>query len=143
MLLYAQPVTRIVRLTLDDLAHQDGELFLRLGDPPTPVPEPFATLLLQLADNRPHLNTATNTGARWLLSGGRAGQPANPSTVREHLRLAGFSTSTARPAALRQLVLQVPAPSSPNPRLPPPHHHTHRRRCRRHLEPLRPNDHSE
>jgi hypothetical protein len=53
MLLYAQPITRIVRLTLDDLTHQDGELHLRLGNPSTPVPEPFAALLLKLADARP------------------------------------------------------------------------------------------
>ncbi|GLY92529.1 hypothetical protein [Actinoallomurus iriomotensis] len=110
MLLYAQPITRIVRLTLDDLTHHNGELHLRLGDPPTPVPEPFATLLLKLANDRPHLNTATNSGARWLIPGRRAGQPANPSTIREHLRRAGFLTGTARPAALRHLVLQAPAP---------------------------------
>ncbi|MGW4409694.1 hypothetical protein ACWEJ6_37090 [Nonomuraea sp. NPDC004702] len=110
MLLFAQPITRIVRITLDDLISLDGELHVRLGDPPTPVPEPFASLLLQLADERPHLNTATNPGARWLFPGRRADQPANPGTLREHLRLAGFLTSTARPAALRQLVLQAPAP---------------------------------
>jgi hypothetical protein len=109
-LLYAQPITRIVRLTLDDLTHQDGELHLRLGNPSTPVPEPFANLLLKLADDRPHLNTATNTGARWLFPGRRAGQPANPNGIREHLRRAGFPTGAARPAALRQLVLQTPAP---------------------------------
>ncbi|MGP3965686.1 hypothetical protein ACTWPT_58065 [Nonomuraea sp. 3N208] len=110
MLLFAQPITRIVRLTLDDLISLDGELHVRLGDPPTSVPEPFASLLLQLADERPHLNTATNPGARWLFPGRRADQPANPGTLREHLRLAGFLTGTARPAALRQLVLQAPAP---------------------------------
>jgi hypothetical protein len=110
MLLFAQPITRIVRLTLDDLISLDGELHVRLGDPPTPVPEPFASLLLQLTDERPHLNTATNPGARWLFPGRRADQPANPGTLREHLRLAGFLTGTARPAALRQLVLQAPAP---------------------------------
>lgn len=45
---------------------RSSELLLKLGDPPTPVPEPFASLLRELADDRPHLNTATNPDARWL-----------------------------------------------------------------------------
>ncbi len=34
LLLFAQPVTRIVRLTIDDIIRQDGQLLLRVGDPP-------------------------------------------------------------------------------------------------------------
>ena len=43
--LYAQPLTRILSLTLDDIASNDGQVTIRLGDPPAPVPEPFASLL--------------------------------------------------------------------------------------------------
>lgn len=110
VLLYAQPVTRLVRLTVDDLIQDQEELLLKFGDPPTPVPEPFASLLRELADDRPHLNTATNPDARWLFPGRRADQPAHAGTIREHLRLAGFAAGTARVSALRQLVLQAPAP---------------------------------
>ncbi len=46
MLLYAQPLTRVLSLTLDDVTHEDGRVAIRLGDPPAPVPEPFASLLL-------------------------------------------------------------------------------------------------
>jgi hypothetical protein len=39
MLLFAQPATRIVRLTIDDLTRpDDGQVFIRFGEPPTPVP---------------------------------------------------------------------------------------------------------
>jgi hypothetical protein len=48
MLFYAQPVSRLLRLTVDDIAHQDEEVLLRFGDPPTPVPKPFAVLLAEL-----------------------------------------------------------------------------------------------
>jgi hypothetical protein len=48
MLLYAQPLTRILSLTLDDVIQEDGQVAIRLGDPPAPVPEPFASLLLSL-----------------------------------------------------------------------------------------------
>ena len=72
MLLYAQPLTRILRLTLDDILHDDGEVTIRLGEPPAPVPEPFASLLLRHAGQRLNLTTATNADARWLFPGAGA-----------------------------------------------------------------------
>ncbi|GAA2126969.1 hypothetical protein GCM10009727_16430 [Actinomadura napierensis] len=56
------------------------------------------------------MNTATNFDTQWLFPGRRAGQPLNPGTLREQLRQHGYMTGKARPAALRQLVLQAPAP---------------------------------
>lgn len=60
MLLYAQPLTRILRLTIDDIVQHEGEVTIQLGDPPTPVPAPFAELLLRHADSRLNRSTATN-----------------------------------------------------------------------------------
>jgi hypothetical protein len=95
MLLYAQPVSRLRRLTIDDVIRQDGEVLIRLGDPPAPVPGPFAALLLELASNRENMTTATNPSARWLFPGRRAGQPLNVGTILEELRQLGFSTTRA------------------------------------------------
>src|SRR6266511_956553 len=65
MLLFAQPATRIVRLTIDNITRTaDGGVVIRFGEPPTPVPEPFATLLLQATAQRDNLQTATNPGTR-------------------------------------------------------------------------------
>lgn len=111
MLLYAQPASRIVRLSIDDIV-QDGDshLRIRLGEPPTPVPEPFASLLLQAANQRENTHTATNPNARWLFPGRRAGQPLHLSTLRTHLHQLGIPSTATRVTALRQLVLQTPAP---------------------------------
>ncbi|MFE2043791.1 hypothetical protein ACFXAZ_23240 [Streptomyces sp. NPDC059477] len=38
VLLYAQPLTRIVRLTVDDVFHDGGTTLLRLGEPASPSP---------------------------------------------------------------------------------------------------------
>jgi len=46
LLLYAQPMSRIVRLSIDDVIQDGDQVLVRLGDPPTAVPEPFAGLLL-------------------------------------------------------------------------------------------------
>ena len=110
MLLYAQPLTRIMRLTLDDVLCDGSEVTIRLGDPPAPVPEPFASLLLRHAGQRLNLTTATNADARWLFPGRRGGQPMTPDTVERRLRRAGIPARGGRSAALRQLVLQAPAP---------------------------------
>ncbi len=103
---YAQPVTRIRTLTVDDIAlDDDGAMLLRLGDPPAPVPDPFAALTTQLlAQRRP------DTTSRWLFPGRHPGQPLNYVTLAQGLRDHGVPLRHARAGALRQLVLQAPAP---------------------------------
>jgi hypothetical protein len=66
LLLYAQPVTRLVRLTTGDVIDHDGQVSIRLGSPPTPVPGPFAAMLIELAANRANMNTAANPACSWL-----------------------------------------------------------------------------
>ncbi|MBT2235780.1 site-specific integrase [Nonomuraea sp. NEAU-A123] len=110
VLLYAQPVSRLLRLTLDDITDSDGQTFLRLGTPPTPVPEPFATMLTALGTARANMNTATNADARWLFPGGRVGQPLTSNALLPQLRALGIQATQTRTAAFRQLVLQAPAP---------------------------------
>jgi hypothetical protein len=77
---------------------------------PTPVPEPFAGLLLAAASQRQNMSTATNPSSRYLFPGRRAGQPINPYTLYPAMRELGIPTQTARTSAIRQLVLQAPAP---------------------------------
>ncbi|NYH55316.1 integrase [Nocardiopsis arvandica] len=111
-LLFAQPFSRICRLTLDDLVEEDGRLSTRFGDPPAPVPvpEPFAELLRAFAARQPNLTTATNPGARWLFPGRRVCQPMDTSALAHRMRKNGLPTFYERTAAIRQLVLQAPAP---------------------------------
>ena len=139
MLLFAQPATRIVRRTIDDVIHAEGGgVFIRFGQPPTPVPEPFATLLLQATAQRDNLQTATNPGARWLFPGRRGGQPRHASHLAELVRDLGIPAVAGRTAALRQLVPQAPTPSSfRHLELQPQHHHLGRHRGGNALEPLR------
>lgn len=105
LLLYAQPVTRIMTIAIDDIAEADGAMVLRLGDPPAPVPEPFATLVRQLLAQRPDGATS-----RWLFPGRRPGQPLSYVTLSQGLRDLGIPLRLARVAAIRQLALQAPAP---------------------------------
>jgi hypothetical protein len=80
VLLYAQRLSRIVRLTID-VIHDGEQVLLRLGEPPSPVPAPFAQLLLAWINERDNMNTATNPNSRWLIPGRRAGQPMHPASL--------------------------------------------------------------
>jgi hypothetical protein len=53
MLLYAQPASRIVRLTIDDLLRDGDQVLIRLGEPPSPVPEAFARICRRLLKTDP------------------------------------------------------------------------------------------
>jgi hypothetical protein len=105
VLLYAQPVSRIVRLTVHDVLRDDGQVAIRFGDPPSPVPEPFATLLLRFIDTRLNTSTPANQASPWLIPGKNAGEPMTAARVRKRLRASGIPTHQARAAAFRQLVL--------------------------------------
>lgn len=110
VLLYAQPLTRIVQLTVDDVLHDGETTFLRLGEPASPVPEPVADLLLAYVADRDNMNTATNQASRWLFPGRRAGRPARPDHMSSRLREIGIRVAAARGAAIRQQLLELPAP---------------------------------
>ncbi|WP_236653718.1 hypothetical protein [Streptacidiphilus melanogenes] len=110
VLLYAQPLTRIVQLTVDDVLHDGETTLLRLGEPASPVPEPAAALLLAYIADRDNMNTATNQASRWLFPGRRAGRPARPDHMSSRLREIGIPVAAARGAAIRQQLLELPAP---------------------------------
>ncbi len=110
VLLYAQPLSRVARLTINDVIRDHDQVLLRLGEPPSPVPTPFAQLLLTWISERDNMNTATNPDSHWLFPGRRAGQPMHPESLAGHLRQLGVPTGSARAAAIRQYVLEMPAP---------------------------------
>ncbi len=110
VLLYAQPLSRVVRLTLDDVIHDGDQVLLRLGEPPSPVPGPVADLLLSWIDKRDNMNTATNRNSRWLFPGRRAGQPMHSDALAALVDDLGIPTVAGRASAIRQHVLEMPAP---------------------------------
>jgi hypothetical protein len=74
------------------------------------VPAPFAEILLTWIDSRDNMNTATNRDSRWVFPGRRAGQPLHPGSLSSQLNDLGISTTAVRTAAIRQQVLEMPAP---------------------------------
>ena len=123
ILLYAQPLTRIVRLTIDDITIDDDDadddtrleqsrpaarMAIQLGDPPAPIPAPFDQIVHDYLAARPNLSTATNPDSRWLFPGRRAGQPLHPTSIRLRLQRLGIPNLNSRSRALREILLQAP-----------------------------------
>lgn len=108
VLLYAQPLTKVARLTIDDVILDEGQMLLRLGEPPAPVPPPFDQLIVQHLTARPNLMTATNPDSQWLFPGRRAGEPMHPTTFRLRFQRLGIPNLTGRTRALRSMLLEAP-----------------------------------
>ncbi len=109
ILLYGQPLERIVRLSVDDVLQDGQDVFLRLGRPPVPIPPPFDQVLLEHVADRSNLTTATNPHSRLLFPGRRAGQPLHPTSIRLRLQTLKIPNQEARTRAIRELLLQAPA----------------------------------
>ena len=110
VLLYAQPLARIQRLTVDDIATvDDGQLLIRLGDPPTPVPAPFDHVIRQHVAARRNQMTAANTTSPWLFPGRASGQPMHTTSLRLRLHNLGIPNLTNRSRAIREMLRQAPA----------------------------------
>jgi hypothetical protein len=109
VLLYAQTPSRLVRLSIDDVIRDGDQVALRLGDPPSPVPEPFAAVLLGYLSERAGPRSQPTPSSQWLFPGRRAGQPLHENTLRLQIRQLGVTGKT-RHAAIRHLVLQAPPP---------------------------------
>jgi hypothetical protein len=110
VVLYAQKVEAISRLTLEHIDRNDNGVGLRLGTRPILLPEPLAALVLDVAASRRGHAVLGNQGSSpWLFPGGQPGRPLSASRLAERLRALGIHASTARSAALLQLATELPA----------------------------------
>lgn len=108
LLLYAQPLVRVVALRTDAVLDTHGEMTIELGRHPVDVPEPFAALIRQHRDTRPNLRTAAGPDSPWLFPSTLAGRHLHPNTVMDRLRDLGINLLGARNRAIDDLVLQCP-----------------------------------
>jgi hypothetical protein len=107
VVLYAQPLARIVSLTTDDVATTDAGTSLRLGADALELPEPFATIIQQLPYRR-SANTAQQLPTRWLFTGSHANKPLSSSALGVRLRGIGIQPRRYRIAAAEHLAREIP-----------------------------------
>jgi hypothetical protein len=108
LLLYAQPLVKVVSLQLSIIDDHPTGMSILLGKRPTDVPEPFAQLLRDHIAHRPNLRTGAGTDSPWLFPSTLAGRHLHPNTVMDRLRDLGADLLGARNRAIGELVLEVP-----------------------------------
>lgn len=97
-------------LTINDVTDDQTTVTVQLVDPPSPLPGPVAELMRAYILSRQHLPYASSRSSHWLFPGRQPGQPMNPVSLQTHLREIGVPPQRGRASAIRQLVLQAPAP---------------------------------
>jgi hypothetical protein len=111
VVLYAQPASRIVRLTRADVTCDQGQTLLRLGHDQVLLPEPLGSLLRKLPTRQP-VGMAGRLPApssqAWLFAGRQPDRPLHPLQLIRRLGELGIPTRATRNAALLQLAAEVP-----------------------------------
>lgn len=110
VLLYAQGVTAIARMTVEHIQVGTQDVLLHLGRVPIHLPEPVATLARTVVANpKGHATIGAAAPSPWLFPGGQPGQPISTQQLTHRLRNLGIRPSQARSTALFQLATEIPA----------------------------------
>lgn len=110
LLCYAQPLSRITAITLQQITRDGDTTTIRFGGDQIVVPQPLAGLLCDLIDTpRRYVNGTGAPTSPWLFPGLNPGRPLTPARLGARLRELGIDARAARRAALIHLAAQLPA----------------------------------
>lgn len=108
VVLYAQPLSRIARLTPGDLHRRpDATTVLTPDGNPVPIHEPIASLIEQLPARRRN-GVTEQLENPWLFPGNHAGRAMTPNALGQRLRALGIEPRAMRSAARAQLAAEIP-----------------------------------
>lgn len=112
LLFFAQPLSRISRIRLDQVARTVGGVTLTLGSHPIDLPPPLDFLVLELVQQRYSYSTLGRSEDHpWLFPGTAGGQPISSRQLMRRLTALGIK---ARPARNTTLTRDVPRKSPPS-----------------------------
>jgi hypothetical protein len=109
VLLYAQPVARIARLTTGHVHNADGVTLLHIGTDALQLPTPLADLAARLPERRAAGMARDLYTGQWLFPGRQPDRPADPATLMRRLNALGIYARSNRNAAMLQLAAELPA----------------------------------
>lgn len=106
VVIYGQPVSRIVTLTTAHVEVDEHNVYLRLGHHPLDLPEPLATLIRELPTKRRD-GAAAHLPNTWLFAGSHAGAPLTANSLANRLKKIGIEPRRMRVAATDQLAREL------------------------------------
>ena len=108
MLLFAQPVSRLLMLTAERVtAGEGGVTMIALGPEPLELPEPVGELVATLAVQARRA-AVTEADPLWLFPGRQLGAPMAEANFRRRLERLGIPSLAARTGALMALAATLP-----------------------------------
>lgn len=109
VVIYAQPLTRISRLTTADVTIEGDRVRLAVGDSAIQIPHPLDDHLRELVNNPSVAGTVRLPITSWLFPSDRAqGRPIGTFAISKRLKRLGIIAEQFRQAALYQLAAQLP-----------------------------------
>jgi integrase len=106
---YAQPIGRVVRLTLNDITISDGNTTIRFGETPITLPGPIVNMLREWLDQRDGAMPPMASPSPWLFPGSPPSRPIGELSLSRRLKRIGIVCSDDRRAALLHLAGEIPA----------------------------------
>jgi hypothetical protein len=107
VIVFAQQIEHVVRLTWDDVTVNDETVSVRLGATEIVLPPPLDEAFRQLAAAPGHDLTAAHPNSNWVFRGHFPGRHIDPAYLRGRLKTV-FSTRAARLGTLHELTKQAP-----------------------------------
>ncbi|MFB7457015.1 hypothetical protein [Streptomyces sp. NPDC056188] len=108
LILFGQPLSRIVKLRTDQVRDTPDGLQVAFGSDWLSVPEPAAVVIRVHLTARPGLNTAANPTSELLFPGFMPGRPMHVYAVASILRAIGIRPLAARSRTWLQMVREAP-----------------------------------
>ncbi|MBA3807301.1 MAG: hypothetical protein H0X28_02730 [Solirubrobacterales bacterium] len=106
---FAQPVTRVARLTADDITLEEQTVAIQLGDTALTVPKPIASDVRKLLSELAKPSSGIVRHPLWLFPGNAPSRPIGALALSRRMKRIGIDCNDARRAALLQLAGQLPA----------------------------------
>lgn len=109
LLLFGQPLSKIVELTVDEVLVADGDVSLMLGSVPVKMPPPLDALVLELVTRRKGQAVIGHSDhTRWLFPGGKPGLHLSLQTLMRRLQGLGIEARPARNTTFADLASELP-----------------------------------
>jgi hypothetical protein len=110
VLLYAQPLSRIMQLRVEDVAETSDQVMIALGLVPAVLPPPLDDLIRTLLTRRHgHAVIGRTDDNPWLFPGEQAGQPMSARHAMRRLQAFDTRARPARNTTLMELAAELPA----------------------------------
>jgi site-specific recombinase XerD len=108
--IYAQPIVRVARLTIDQIATTDtGTMTITLAQTPVTLPVPVSAAVRAWLDQRQANMLPLATPSPWLFPGNPPSRPMSEQQLSRRLKLFGIDCKHDRQAALLHLAGELPA----------------------------------